>query len=64
MAAGEWIAIESITGEMFGGQVLEAMAYYGTPAVIPEVAGHRAFHRCHTFLAEPGDPLAQGFLVR
>ena len=29
IAAGEWIAIESITGEMFGGRVLENLEYYG-----------------------------------
>ena len=64
IATGEWIAIESITGEMFGGRVLEAMAYHGTPAVIPEVEGTAHFTGCHTFLVEPGDPLAQGFLLR
>jgi len=64
IAAGEWIAIESITGETFGGRVLEARAYHGIPAVIPEVEGTAHFTGCHTFLVEPGDPLAQGFLVR
>jgi trans-L-3-hydroxyproline dehydratase len=62
--AGEWIAIESITGEMFGGRVLENLVYHGIPAVIPEVEGTAHFTGCHTFLVEPGDPLAQGFLVR
>ena len=64
IAAGEWIAIESITGEMFGGRVLENLVYNGMPAVIPEVEGTAYFTGCHTFLVEPGDPLAQGFLVR
>jgi len=64
IAAGEWIAIESITSEMFGGRVLENLEYYGMPAVIPEVEGTPHFTGCHTFLVEPGDPLAQSFLVR
>jgi proline racemase len=62
--SGKWIAIESITGETFGGRILEDLDYYGMPAVIPEVQGTAHFTGCHTFLAEPGDPLAQGFLVR
>ncbi|HEX9201336.1 MAG TPA: proline racemase family protein [Acidobacteriaceae bacterium] len=64
IVAGERIAIESITGEMFGGRVLEALVYHGIPAVIPEVEGTAHFTGCYTFLVEPGDPLAQGFLVR
>ena len=64
IAVGEWIAIESITGETFRGRVLEATAYHGMAAVIPEVEGTAHFTGCHTFLVEPGDPLAQGFLVR
>ena len=64
VAAGASIAIESITGQMFCGRVLEATAYHGTPAVIPEVEGTAHFTGCHRFLVEPGDPLAQGFLVR
>jgi proline racemase len=64
IAVGERIAIESITGEMFGGRVLENLQYYGMPAVIPEVQGTAHFAGCHTFLRDPGDPLAEGFLVR
>jgi proline racemase len=64
IAAGEWIAIESITGEMFGGRVLEDLVYHGIPAVISEVQGTAHFTGCHTFLVDPGDPLAEGFLVR
>jgi trans-L-3-hydroxyproline dehydratase len=62
--AREWITIESITGEMFGGRVLEYLQYYGAPAVIPEVEGTAHFTGCNTYLVEPGDPLAEGFLVR
>jgi proline racemase len=64
IATGEWIAIESITGEMFGGRVLKDLEHHGAPAVIPEVEGTAHFTGYHTFLVEPGDPLAQGFLVR
>ena len=64
IAARERIEIESITGEMFGGRVLENLEYYGMPAVIPEVQGTAHFTGCHTFLVDPGDPLAEGFLVR
>ena len=64
IAAGEWIEIESITGEMFGGRVLENLEYYGIPAVIPEVQGTAHFTGIHTFLMDPSDPLAEGFLVR
>ena len=64
VALHEWIAIESVTGEMFGGRVLENLEYHGMPAVIPEVEGTAHFTGCHTFLVESGDPLAKGFLVR
>jgi proline racemase len=64
IAAGESIAIESITGQAFNAKVLEQVVYHGMGAVIPEVQGTAHFTGCHTFLVDPRDPLAQGFLVR
>jgi proline racemase len=58
------IHIESITGESFSGKVDRVLPYHGIHAVIPEVGGTASFTGRHTFLVEPSDALADGFLVR
>lgn len=58
------IVIESLTGEAFIGRIAETISHHGIPAVIPEVEGTSFFTGRHTFLVEPDDSLADGFLVR
>jgi proline racemase len=60
----ETLRIECITGESFTGRVASAITYQGLPAIIPEIGGTASFTGKHTFLVEPSDALARGFLVR
>jgi proline racemase len=60
----ETIHIESITGESFTGKVDKVITHHGIPAIVPEVGGTASFTGKHTFLIEPADSLADGFLVR
>ncbi|CAN5711248.1 proline racemase family protein [soil metagenome] len=55
---------ESITGTAFTGRVLEEAQVAECPAIIPEISGRAFITGMHTFIIEPDDPLAGGFLVR
>jgi trans-L-3-hydroxyproline dehydratase len=55
---------ESITDTLFAGRVLETTRVGDFPAVVPEIAGRAFITGMHSFLIEPDDPLAGGFLVR
>lgn len=64
LAVGQEFVHESVTGMCFTGRVLETTSVAGLPAVVPEIAGRGFITGFHTFVVEPDDPLAGGFLVR
>ncbi|HLI50738.1 MAG TPA: proline racemase family protein [Thermomicrobiaceae bacterium] len=55
---------ESITGSRFSGRVLRTTRVAEWEAVVPEIAGRAYLTGFHTFIVEPDDPFANGFLVR
>ncbi|MEZ4521598.1 MAG: proline racemase family protein [Thermomicrobiales bacterium] len=55
---------ESITGTAFTGRVIETADIGELPAIVPEIAGRAYITGLHSFIVEPDDPLAGGFLVR
>lgn len=59
----ESILIESITGSVFKGSVIEELEFGGVRAVIPQVSGSAYITGKHTFLINPEDPFATGFLL-
>jgi len=61
---GETMRIESITGSVFTGSVVEDIPYGPHQAVIPEVAGSAYITGFHTFVLDPKDPLSTGFILR
>ena len=61
---GEIMRIESITGSVFTGSVLEELKYGAHEAVIPEVSGTAFITGFHTFVLDPKDPLSTGFILR
>ena len=61
---GDPLVIESIIGTRFTGRVLEVARCGPHAAVIPEVEGRAYLTGRHTFLIDPDDPLATGFLLR
>ena len=61
---GETMSIESITGSVFHGKVIEEVAYGKHTAVIPEVLGTAHITGEHTFIIDPNDPMKDGFLVK
>ena len=64
IALGEWITIESVIGTCFDVRVVDTATVGELPAVIPEVRGRAHVTGRHTFLIDPHDPLASGFLLR
>ena len=64
LAVGDDYVHQSITGTRFTGRILETTEVNGAPAIIPEIAGRAFITGHHTFIIEPDDPLAGGFLVR
>jgi trans-L-3-hydroxyproline dehydratase len=58
------IVIESIIGSRFSVRLVERVDAIGRTAVVPEVGGRVAITgRCEWYI-EPGDPFADGFLLR
>jgi len=64
ISLGESIVVESIIGSRFSGRVIEAAAFEGYPAVIPEVEGTAHICGRREFLIDPADPLKYGFILR
>jgi proline racemase len=64
VAEGEVIVVESILGTTFTGRVLGTTRVGGYDAVVPEVAGSAHVVGRSELLIDPGDPLAEGFLLR
>ena len=61
---GEPFVHESITGATFQGRAVEASRVGELPAVRVEITGRAFLTADCTFLVDPQDPLAHGFLVR
>ena len=61
---GESMVVESIIGTRFTGRVAQLTTFASKPAVIPEVEGTAYITGKHTFLLDPRDPLAKGFILR
>ncbi len=64
LGLNETIVIESIISTSFSGRVAEETQVKGLAAIIPEVAGTAHITGKHTFLIDPDDPLADGFILR
>ena len=64
LSPGESIQIESITGSVFRGSVVETLNFGEYPAVIPEVEGTAFITGAHTFVLDPKDTFPQGFFLR
>lgn len=64
ISPGEIMTIESITGSVFTGSVISETEYGPYRAVIPQVSGTAYITGLHTFLINPWDPMAEGFLLR
>ena len=61
---GETMQIESITGSVFSGAVVQQVTYGPYKAVIPRVEGTAYITGQHTFLIDPEDPFREGFFLR
>ncbi|MDN5214650.1 proline racemase family protein [Fulvivirgaceae bacterium BMA12] len=56
--------IESITGSVFKGSVVEEVQFGPHRAVIPQVEGTAHITGQHTFIIDPKDPMKNGFILR
>lgn len=64
VAIGEPLVIESIVGSHFTGRVVEETTCGPHAAIIPEISGTAHITGLHTFVIDPEDPLADGFIFR
>jgi proline racemase len=61
---GDRHVFESLTGSRFEGKVARETRLGSRPAVVVEVAGEAHYTGTARFVAEPADPLKDGFLLR
>jgi trans-L-3-hydroxyproline dehydratase len=59
---GDSMLIESITGSVFRGSVVEEQDFGTFKAVIPQVEGTAHVTGMNTFVIDPGDPFKEGFI--
>ncbi len=64
IAINQTITIESLISTPFTGRVAEITRVGDLPAIIPEVGGTASITGKHTFVIDPDDPLAGGFILR
>ncbi len=64
ISAGEEFVHESIIGTLFKGVILEETALPGRRAVVPAVSGSAYITGFATLVADPDDPMPEGFLIR
>lgn len=64
IAIGETMTIESITGSVFKGSIVQEEKYGNFDAVIPQVEGTAHITGQHEFLIDPDDPFKFGFFLR
>ncbi|MCK5942214.1 MAG: proline racemase family protein [Planctomycetes bacterium] len=60
----DWITIESILGTSFDVRVAATTEVGGVMAVVPEVRGRAFVTGRASYVLDPDDPLADGFLIR
>ena len=63
LGAGQPCVIESILGTTFTGRIASETTCGPHQAVVPEVTGTAHITGVHTFVFDPHDPLADGFLL-
>ena len=64
IAIGETMTVESITGSVFTGSVVQTTQYGPFPAVIPKVEGKAHIVGTAEFSIDPADPFKYGFFLR
>ena len=64
LSIGDTFVNESIIGTTFTGRIVMDAPVGNYPGVVTEIAGSGAVTGLHQFLADPGDPVREGFLVR
>lgn len=60
----ETMTIESITGSIFTGSIVETTSFGPYEAVIPKVEGNAYITGQHEFVVDPQDPFKEGFFLR
>ena len=60
---GEFFVHESILGSVFTGRILEETDVEGIPAIIAEISGQAYVTGMSTFVIDPDDPFAGGFIL-
>ena len=58
------MSIESITGSVFKGSIVEEVQFGPHEGVIPQVEGTAHITGQHTFVIDPDDPMKNGFILR
>ncbi len=61
---GQTMTVESITGSVFKGSVVNEIDFGPYQAVIPKVEGNAFITGQHTFIIDPDDPFKHGFFLR
>ncbi|CAL2101585.1 Trans-3-hydroxy-L-proline dehydratase [Tenacibaculum sp. 190130A14a] len=61
---GETMSIESITGSVFKGSVVNEEDFGSFKAVIPQVEGTAYITGIQNFVIDPNDPMKDGFILR
>ncbi len=64
LAVGQPFVVESLLGTTFTGRILRTAAMGDVAAVIPEIEGSASITGRSEFALQPGDPLAEGFILR
>ena len=64
LAPGKTFVVESIIGTRFTGRVARELEWEGYTAVVPEIEGSAWITGRSELLIVPGDPLAEGFILR
>ena len=64
LGINESMLIESITGSIFEGRIVESVSYGKYDAIIPEVKGTAFITGEHTFFIDPKDDMRNGFIFR
>ena len=64
MSPGDSMLIESITGSVFRGSVIDTLDFGSFKAVIPQVEGTAHITGMNTFVIDPKDPFKEGFIFQ
>ncbi len=61
LSVGEEVRVESVTGGVFRGRILEETTLAGRQAIVPEITGSAHITGFHRFVMDPRDRLRAGF---